>query len=89
MKQISSLFEKYKKTLRPPQSSVEKEVVAVISHITSITITTDQVSYSPSTKTVKLLTPSIVRSEVLKQKAAIIAALQSSMSQAHAPRELL
>lgn len=88
MKQIGSLFEKYKKTLRPPQSSVEKEVVAVIVDITNLPIKPEQVTYQPGTKNVQLNMPSVLKTEILKQQPLILSELQRCLGEYSAPTRI-
>ena len=88
MKQIGSLFEKYKKNLRPPQASVEQEAAVVIQELTSIPVRVEQLSYTLGTRVLTLQTPSVVRSEVLKQKEAILKELQYRLGKKHGPKDL-
>ena len=89
MKQLGSLFEKNQRTLKPPQASVEKQVVETVMAVTGVTITVEQVTYQPATRTVGLQAPSIVRSEVMRQKKEVLRALRAKLGQQHAPTELL
>lgn len=88
MKKISDLFDKYKKTLRPPQSSVEKEVVAIIEDVAGFTIKPEQVTYQPNTKTVQLNVPSVLKTEILKQQSRILSELQRCLGKNNAPTRL-
>ena len=88
MKHLSSFFDKYKKTIKAPQASVEKEVVSVIKEVVGIEIKFEQITYMPASRTVTLQAPSIVRSEVLKYKADILTKLNQSLGVANSPHYL-
>lgn len=89
MKPISALFQKYQATLTPPQASVEKQTVAAIEHTTGIVLKPEQVTYQPTTKTLTLSVPSVVKSELLQRKKIILQALQTTLGPKHTPTELL
>jgi len=89
MKKLSSLFERYKKTLVPPQSSVEKRVAEIICELTPLTIKPEQVSYSVGNKTISLQVPSIIKSELQYHKATILGRLESEMGIKNCPKTIL
>jgi hypothetical protein len=61
---VGSLFEKYAKTLKPPQRSVEKMACEVIEAIVGCVLTSEQVSYTVSTRTLYVKAPALLRSEI-------------------------
>lgn len=61
---ISDLFAKYRKNLKAPQGSVIKEVVAVITDVTGITVDKKYFTYNVSSKTVFCTAPSSIKSEI-------------------------
>lgn len=89
MKQIGDLFEKYRKTLRAPQASVEKECVKVIVEVTGFSITQNQLSYTVSTRTLHLKMPSVLKQEILLQREAILSALKSHLHEQSYPKTIL
>ncbi len=89
MKHLSSLFDRYKKVLVPPQASVEKRVSEIIGELTPFHITPDQVSYNVGTKTITLQVPSVLKSELQHQKTAILDRLVSEMGVKNAPKVIL
>lgn len=88
MQQIGSLFDKYKKTLRPPQRSVEKKALEVINQEFQFHLTEANLSYNPKTKTLKLNVPSVVRTEVMRQKSRVLVRLKTVLGE-YSPTELL
>lgn len=89
LKKISSLFERYQKILIPPQASVEKRVAEILTEITPLTITADQVTYTVSSKTISLQVPSILKSEIQHHKAAVLERLVGEMGVKNAPKTIL
>lgn len=88
MTQISNLLAKYKQTLRPPQASVEATAVAMITKVTGLQLTATQVSYTPASRTLRLQVPSVMRSELLRHKPAILAGLRADLGATHAPTDI-
>jgi hypothetical protein len=79
MKHIGELFSRYKKTIKPPQATVTKEFVVVCEAVTGIPIKPEQCVYTVATKTIYLQTPSLVKSELLQKKPALLAALKAKL----------
>jgi hypothetical protein len=76
---IGSLFEKYQKTLKPPQKTIEKACREVIFELTNITLTPEQVRYTVSTKTIYIQAPSILKNELKLRSQEILEALQKQL----------
>ena len=89
MKHLSSLFAKYKETLRPPQATVEKKAIEVIRDLLQISLTESQVTYKTTTRTLKIDAPSVVRSEVLRRKGELLTKLVNELGVSNSPKELL
>lgn len=89
MMSIGSLMARYRERLRPPQASVEKEVVVVIKEVTGYDITVAQVEYTVYSRTVALRVPSILKTELLTHKTAILDNLSKRLGTHHAPEVLL
>lgn len=88
MKQLGSLFETYKTRFKPPQASVEAEVVEVVKEVLGFQLRPEQVSYTTGSRVVSLLVPSVIRTEVIKQKAVVITALVQRMGITNAPKDI-
>lgn len=89
MKQLGDLFLKYKTHFKAPQTSVEKECVAVIKEVSGFTITPDQVAYTVSTRTVSLRVPSVLKSELRFHQQAILRELENRLGKDGCPKVLL
>lgn len=89
MKHLSSLFDRYRKVLVPPQATVEKRVAELVCEITPFSITAEQVAYSVPTKTISLKVPSILKSELQHHKTAILGRLEGEMGKQNAPKVIL
>jgi len=82
---IGSLFEIYKKRLRPPQASVEEVCFEVIREVTKFPISREWIVYTVSTRTVSIQAPSILKSELAFYYDEIKKQLQDKLGAAHAP----
>jgi len=83
--QIGSLFEIYKKRLRPPQASVEEVCFEVIKEVTKFPISREWIVYTVSTRTISIQAPSILKSELAFHYDEIKKQLQDKLGTAHAP----
>ena len=83
--QIGSLFEIYKKRLRPPQASVEEVCYEVIKEVVKFPISRESVVYTVSTRTISIQAPSILKSELSFHYEEIKKRLQGKLGAAHAP----
>lgn len=87
--QIGNLLLKYKKHLKPPQASVEKECIEVIKEVTGFLLKEGQVKYTVSSRTLHLQVPSVLKSELKAQYPNILLALKSRLTAAHSPTTIL
>lgn len=87
--QLGNLLARYKAVLKPPQASVEKECVIVIKDVTGIELLPQQVSYTVSTKTLVLKTPSLLRSELMLHRQAILSELKQRLGEKGAPETII
>lgn len=87
--QLGNLLLKYKSLLKPPQASVEKESIEVIKDLTGIQLLPHQISYTVSTRTLILKTPSLLRSELMMRRESILEALRRRLGEKGAPTTLL
>ncbi len=87
--QLGHLLLRYKTILKPPQASVEKEAVAVITEVTGITLTTAQLSYTVHTRTLTIKAPSLLRSELYLKREVILSTLRQRLGEQSAPTTLI
>jgi hypothetical protein len=87
--QLGNLLLKYKGLLKPPQASVEKECIVIIKSLTGMELNPQQVSYTVATRTLVLKTPSLIRSELMMQRQAILKELQRQLGEKNAPLTII
>lgn len=87
--QLGNLLERYKKIIKPPQATVEKEAVVIIAEITSITLLPHQLSYTVASKTLVIKAPSIIRSELRVHHSVIVGELQRRLGAQNAPTTII
>lgn len=86
--QLGNLLARYKKFIKPPQASVEKECIVVIKDLCGYTIQPNQVSYTVSSKTLYIKTPSIMRSELILKYPTILTELKKRLGES-APSSII
>lgn len=89
LKNINSLFEKYKKTLVAPEASVKLAFVEVIDDMLKIEIDVKAVSYTVSSRTLALSLPSVLKSEILQHQDDIIAHMKGRLGPKNAPQAII
>lgn len=87
--QLGNLLLKYKTLLKPPQASVEKECISIIKSLTGMELLPHQLSYTVSTRTLVLKTPSLIRSELMMQREVILRELRLQLGEKNAPLSLI
>ncbi len=87
--QLGNLIDRYKRILRPPQASVEKEVIEVVKEMVGIELKPSQVTYTVSTRTISITAPSVIRSELKQVQQAILNELKNRLGVEHAPKAIL
>jgi hypothetical protein len=85
---VSSLFDKYKNTLQPPQQTVVYEVVGVINDLCGIKLSTQHVTYMVATNTVSVVAPSVVKQEIARREPEILTHLRGRLGK-KAPKKIL
>ena len=85
MKRLGDLFERYRTQIKAPQASVEKECVVVIQELTQFELQLSQIEYTVSTRTISLRVPSILRTEILFKKTAILDTLKARLGADNCP----
>jgi hypothetical protein len=73
---LSALFDKYIKTLKAPQKTVEKAARVAIFEVTGLQLVDAQIKYTVSTQTLFVNAPSIMRTEIKIKNEEILRALQ-------------
>jgi hypothetical protein len=86
---VESLFERYRKTLKAPQSSVEKIARTVIYKQTGYNLSSTQVSYTVATRTLHLRVPSLLRQHILLKQREILTVVETLLPTGSAPETLL
>ena len=88
-KKLSSLFEKYRKTLKAPEQSVRIVFVEVVEEILGIVVDEKKLSYSPHTRLVHIKTAGAIRSEILQHKQEILSHVQGRLGEKSAPKDIV
>jgi len=83
---VSELFDKYKKVLRAPQSSVIKEVIEVIMDLTGVTLSPKYVKYAVHSKTISITAPAILKQEIKLHQAEILIHLKARLGENSVPK---
>jgi hypothetical protein len=87
--QLGNLLERYRKIFKPPQASVERECIAVITEVCGITLLPHQIEYNVATRTLQLKTPSLLRSELKLKSELILTELAKRLDASTTPTTLL
>lgn len=83
---VADLFEKYKKVLRAPQSSVIKEVIEVITDITGVTLQSKYLKYAVHSKTISITAPAILKQEIKLHQDEILIHLKARLGENSVPK---
>ena len=86
---LGALFEKYTRTLRAPQKTVEKAACEVISSITNLSIAVEQIKYTVSTQTLYISAPALIKSELKMRQGEILQTLKERLGAEGSPKQLL
>lgn len=89
MKHISDLFSRYHNLIKPPQSSIIKEFVGVCGDMFGFNITLEQCDYSVQSRTLFLNVPSVLKSELIKNKQALLTEMKKRLGDQNSPLEIL
>jgi hypothetical protein len=87
--QLGNLLERYKRVLKPPQASVEKECVQVIKDLLGVELALSQVSYTVHSKTIYIKAPSVLRSELSRSYPLILRELKARLGEGSSPQTIL
>ncbi len=88
LKSVSSLFDKYKKTLIAPQGTVIKEFLDLLEDMFAVKVEKGRVSYNPSTKVLMINGLGPLRSEVRMREGEVLAHLKGRLGEKNAPKRL-
>lgn len=86
---LSALFDKYIKTLKAPQRTVEKAACTAIYEVTGLLLRVEQVTYTVSTQRLYVNAPALIRSEIKIKNEAIMQALATSLGKSQSTVHLL
>lgn len=87
---VSTLFEKYKKTLRAPEKSVTNQFLITVREIfPQLTIKESQCLYSPQTKTLSIQISGPVKTEIILKKETILLKMKDALGERSVPRNIL
>lgn len=88
LKQLNSLFERYRTRLKAPEQVVLEQAVVVIDELLNIPITVTQLRYTPATRTLHI-TNGMLRSELLPHKKIILTHLAGRLGVQSAPTDII
>jgi hypothetical protein len=83
---VADLFEKYKKVLKAPQSSVVKEVIEVIADITGVTLGPKYIKYAVHSRTISITAPAILKQEIKLHQDEILIHLKARLGENSVPK---
>jgi hypothetical protein len=86
---IKDLFAVYRERLRAPQGSVTAAAKDVIHDLLSITLESKHLSYTPSSRILRITVGGPVKSEIFLRKKEIITHLKGRLGPKSAPTEIL
>jgi len=89
IKHLSSLFDKYKKTLVAPQGSVKKCFCEVLEELYGFNVDQSGVEYSVYNKTLTLKVRGPLKSEILLRKREILNHLKGRLGEKSAPNTII
>ena len=87
-KKLDTLFERYKQILKAPEQTVVNSAVAVIDELLDVTLTKQQISYSPQTRVLHIK-HGLIRSAVLPHKQVILTHLTGRLGVRSAPKDII
>lgn len=89
LKKVSSLFDKYKKSLIAPEASVVNVFVEVVEDLLGTNCPKERVRYNPSTKTLSFSGAGVIRGECKVHEMEIITHLRGRLGDKSAPKFIL
>lgn len=89
LKKVSSLFDKYKKTLVAPEASVVVAFLEVVEDLFSVRLNKEKVRYDPISRTLSLRGLGALRSEVKIREGEILNHLKGRLGERGSPMRVL
>lgn len=89
MKTLGSILEVYKNKIKPPQASVEKVCIDIIAIEVGFQLEPTVITYIPSTRTIKLNIPSLVKQEIKLKESSILQKLSTKLGKESCPKIIL
>ncbi len=86
---LSTLFEKYKKTLKAPQGIITDCFIEVVSELMSITVAKTNLKYTVHNRTLFVRVSGPLKSEIQFRKKEILAHMKGRLGEQSAPLEIL
>jgi hypothetical protein len=86
---LSALFEKYRSTLRAPQSSVIDCFCDVVEDLVGVPVSKASVSYAVHSKTLALRLSGPLKSEIQLRKGEILSHMKGRLGEQNAPAEII
>ena len=83
------MFAVYRQKIKPPQASVIKVVIEVVYKEVGISLASKHFTYTPNSKVLYCKAPSVVKTEILHKKDAIIQSLQNELGERNAPTTII
>lgn len=88
-KSLSTLFEKYKKTLRAPEATVVNTFIEVVDEVLEITLQPTQLQFSPHNKQLIIKVGGPLKSEIMLHKKELLAHMTGRLGTSSAPKEII
>ncbi|MCA9361583.1 hypothetical protein KC845_03440 [Candidatus Kaiserbacteria bacterium] len=85
---VSSLFEKYKKILKAPQSTVVQATVDIIEDLFSIRVDSKNIKYNTNSRSLQINVSGPLKSEILLRKKELLNHLTGRLGVESAPKEI-
>lgn len=82
---ITSLFDKYKKTLKAPQKVVVETFIEVVEDLVGVTVRTESVRYSVATKTLSVQVSGPLKTEIKLREKEILTHIRGRLGAGSAP----
>lgn len=86
---VSSLFDKYKKTLVAPEASVVSAFLEVVEDLFSVKLSREKVRYNPTSRTLSLRGLGALRSEVKIREGEILNHLRGRLGDKGSPKRVM
>ena len=88
LKQLQSLFERYQRRLVAPEQVVLEAAVEVVDELLGLSLKTNQLRYTPATRTLHIAN-GMIRSEVLLHQQRILDHLRQRLGERSAPQKIV